>query len=333
MSKLDKIRQKIREEDEKKNNKGGSFKGDGLTYAFWGKAFPVGSTSVIRFLPDGNENNTYFWRERQMITLDFPGVVGQDQIKPVSIKVPCVEMWGDTCPVMQEIRPWFNTEQDAIARKYWKERDFIYHGFVRECPIIEEGKPENPIRKFVIGKQLQAIIRTALTNPEMGESPDHFVNGTDFRIVKGQKDKHFTYEASTWSRRETSLTEEEIQAIEKHGLPDLETYLPKKPAKEAVEAIFEMFEASLNGDLYDPARWGKFYRPWGLNDKKEEASEEAVPHNTPNGNDGGNDADVPFDADNHANESVQQVSSAAPAASGKSSANDILQRIRSRNAG
>ena len=25
-----------------------------------------------------------------------------------------------------------------------------------------------------------------------------------------------------------------------------------------------MFEASVNGDLYDPAKWGAFYKPYGL---------------------------------------------------------------------
>ena len=28
--------------------------------------------------------------------------------------------------------------------------------------------------------------------------------------------------------------------------------------------IFEMFEASLAGELYDPEKWAKYYRPWGL---------------------------------------------------------------------
>ena len=25
-----------------------------------------------------------------------------------------------------------------------------------------------------------------------------------------------------------------------------------------------MFEASVNGELYDPAKWGNFYKPYGL---------------------------------------------------------------------
>ena len=28
--------------------------------------------------------------------------------------------------------------------------------------------------------------------------------------------------------------------------------------------IVEMFEASLDGDAYDPARFGKYYKPYGL---------------------------------------------------------------------
>jgi hypothetical protein len=28
--------------------------------------------------------------------------------------------------------------------------------------------------------------------------------------------------------------------------------------------MFEMFQASLDGELYDPARWSKFYKPFGF---------------------------------------------------------------------
>ena len=73
------------------------------------------STAVIRFLPDADNSNTFFWRERQIIKMTFLGVKGGDTSKPVTVQVPCVEMWGDTCPVHAEIRP--------VQRSQWKTLD------------------------------------------------------------------------------------------------------------------------------------------------------------------------------------------------------------------
>jgi len=44
----------------------------------------------------------------------------------------------------------------------------------------------------------------------------------------------------------------------------LNDFLPAKPTAEGVQAISEMFEASVNGDQYDPARWANYYKPYGL---------------------------------------------------------------------
>ena len=45
---------------------------------------------------------------------------------------------------------------------------------------------------------------------------------------------------------------------------NLNDFIPAKPTPEGVQAISEMFEASVNGELYDPAKWGNFYKPYGL---------------------------------------------------------------------
>ena len=48
------------------------------------------------------------------------------------------------------------------------------------------------------------------------------------------------------------------------GLKDLGTRLPSKPTAEAVRVIREMFEASIDGELYDSERWAKHFSPYGL---------------------------------------------------------------------
>ena len=69
---------------------------------------------------------------------------------------------------------------------------------------------------------------------------------------------------SKWARKESALTEAEQEAIEKHGLFDLSTFLPKKPGDVELKVIKEMFEASVDGQPYDTERWGQYFRPAGV---------------------------------------------------------------------
>ena len=58
--------------------------------------------------------------------------------------------------------------------------------------------------------------------------------------------------------------EDERKAIETHGLYDLNDFMPKRPNDEELRIIMEMFEASVDGNLYDPEKFGAYYKPYGL---------------------------------------------------------------------
>jgi hypothetical protein len=174
-------------------------------------------------------------------------------------------MWGDTCPVHAEIRPWFkDPTMEDMGRKYWKKRSYIFQGFVTQSDLQEDSVPENPIRRFVISPQIYKIISSALMDPEFQEIPTDYEAGTDFVIRKSTKGQYADYSTSNWARRERSLDQTERDAIATHDLHNLNDFLPKKPDAEHLNAIFEMFEASVDGQLYDPARFGQYYRPYGV---------------------------------------------------------------------
>ena len=59
-----------------------------------------GEQSTIRFLPDGDDSNTFFWKERLMIKLPFAGIKGETDSRPVQVQVPCMEMYGDSCRIL-----------------------------------------------------------------------------------------------------------------------------------------------------------------------------------------------------------------------------------------
>ena len=260
MATLAEIRAKLLEKEQRT---GGGYQSDNAIYAFWN--IPENSTATLRFLPDSDETNTFFWKERQMIRLSFPGIKGQDESRSVTVQVPCVEMWGDACPVHAEIRPWFKDPSlEDEGRKYWKKRSYIFQGFVTDNPMSDDQPPENPIRRFIINPSIYKIISAALMDPDFPEIPTDFEAGTDFKLTKTQKGQYADYSTSNWARRERSLDQTERDAIQNNGLFNLNDFMPKRPNNEEIKVIFEMFESSVAGELYDPERFGSYYTPQGV---------------------------------------------------------------------
>ena len=147
MATLAEIRARIAEQETKSQQK--TKVGDNAIYPFWN--IEEGKIASLRFLPDGNPNNPFFWVERQIIKLPFNGVEGSSNFKQVIVQVPCVEMYGENCPILAEVRPWYKDETlKDQADKYWKKRSYIFQGLVRQNPLKEEDTPENPIRRFII---------------------------------------------------------------------------------------------------------------------------------------------------------------------------------------
>jgi hypothetical protein len=284
-----------------------------------------GKEAVIRLLPDGNPNNTFFWVERAMIKLPFAGIKGETDSRPVQVQVPCVEMYNDgtACPILSEVRGWFKDKSlEEMGRKYWKKRSYIFQGFVVEDPIKEDKIPENPIRRFIIGPQIYNIIRSALMDPELDELPTDFLKGLDFRIAKTSKGGFADYSTSKWSRRERALSDVEKAAIDTHGLYDLSGFLPKKPTDVELKVMKEMFEASVDGEAYDMDRWGQYFKPAGMGQATGDPNKVAVRAPV-----------VDEDADDSPAAAPAPASApAAPAATaeGASRAQDILAMIRNR---
>ena len=302
--------------------------GDNAVYPHWN--IDEGKSVTIRFLEDANKDNPFFWVERAMIRLPFNGIKGETDTKQVLVRVPCMEMWGEVCPVLTEVRPWFNDPSlEQLGRDYWKKREYFFHGFVRENPLGEENAPENPIRRFIIGPQIFAIIKASLMDPELEELPTHHLRGLDFKVNKTAKGRNADYTTSAWARRERALTSEEQDAIEKYGIPDLASYLPKKPNREEVAIIKELFEASVDGQPYDLERWGQYFRPTGVNAPAQNNASPA-PVSTPTVETKAVDTatiddDVPFDTDSSATAPIT-----TPTQGNSKKADDILAMIRAR---
>lgn len=250
--------------------------GDNAIFPHWNIA--DGQTATIRFLPDSDPTNTFFWIERSLIKLPFAGVKGEVNSKPVQVQVPCMEMWNETCPVLSQVRPWFKDKSlEDMGRKYWKKKSYLFQGFVVDSLYKEDGKtPDNPIRRFIMGSQIFNIVKNALMDPEIDELPTDHVRGLDFKITKTKKGEYADYSTSTWARRERALGEKELAAIDQYGLFDLKAFLPKKPGQVELKAIEEMFEASVDGEAFDMERWGQYYKPAGYGGSSADADDSAA---------------------------------------------------------
>lgn len=259
MATLAQIQAALQEED-KKSQRNGSF-GDNASYPFWN--IPENATATIRFLPDGDPDNTFFWVEKQNIKLKFQGVVG-DHDREITISVPCVEMFGDSCPILAETRPWWkDPAKESLARQYWKKKTYVFQGFVVASPLNEDSVPDNPIRRFVINPSIYEIIKNSLMNPEMEDMPTDFDGGRDFKLTKTKKGEYANYTTSQWSFKTRSLSEAERVAVEQHALFNLKEFKGKKPDAEHIAVIKAMFHDSLAGLPFDIQSYGQFYRPYG----------------------------------------------------------------------
>ncbi len=237
--------------------------GEGPVYPHWN--IEEGSTSIIRFLNDGNPDNPYFWVERAMFKFPFNGIKGDPTAgSNVLVQVPCMEMYGQKDAILDEVRTWFKDPSlEDMGRKYWKKRTYLFQGLVRQDPM--NGKtPENPIRRFMISPQIFTLIKNSLMDPEIENLPTDSTAGLDFRIQKTMKNGYADYTTSSWARKETALTDDEMAAIDTNGLSNLVDFLPPQPTEEVQKVIREMFEASVEGEPYDPARWGAYFTPAGM---------------------------------------------------------------------
>jgi len=251
---MDLLRKKLQEEDKRQKN----FE-DRAVYRFWDA--PYEERVVIRFLPDGDENNPFFWVKKETIKLTFHGTT-EDLNEQVTLYVPCVEMYGKRCPILAELRKIFKSGDDDLvekARNFWKKTSYVFQGFVVDSPIEEEELPENPIRRFTINKQLFSVIRGGLLDPDLEVIPVDYDRGRDFFIVRTKQGQYSSYIQSKWSMKERPLSEEERNAIKKYGLWNLKDFLPAEPTDKELSDYYDMFCVAFTEKPFDTDKWAKYY--------------------------------------------------------------------------
>jgi hypothetical protein len=116
-----------------------------------------------------------------------------------------------------------------------------------------------------------------------------------------------------------------MNAVNTHGLFNLNDFLPKKPGEVELKVMQEMFEASVDGEAFDMDRWGQYFRPAGMAQRTGDPNTPAA--TTPAPTPAPEAAPAPV-AEAAPEPTPAPASEAAPAEGGN--AQDILAMIRAR---
>lgn len=239
LSRIERLRQKLKEEQETKKNGGNrQFQNNRNIYPFWN--MKEGEKCVIRILPDLNEDNEkVFFVDRLEHTISINGE---------SKKIPCRKMHGESCPICEQSQAYYKMDDEENGKAYYRKKQSMLRILVLEDPL-----PPNESGETFVGKtcnaqfanELMTLIKTEIGDPELGDFTS-LTEGTDFVITKTLNPKKFAvYNIGTgFARRPSEVPKEYRDNVE---LIDLSTLLPKD---FGLEKVTNMLNAHNTGEDY-----------------------------------------------------------------------------------
>ena len=279
---LNALRARYNAETAKIKNSSGNF----TTQVFDFRNLKVGDSVRVRFIED-SDDNPVFWRERRTRTLRFNSVKdtsGAVINQTAYVDVPAFNkkfdepLWSN--PPAEYV---FESSEDVLQKKvsgFWDGTDAgkeLYNKFKRRKTYVMRGFLEsdvenyerNKVYRFIVTEDLFNLISSFMSDTEIAYAPTDKQNGLDFIInvtgknasINGKTQEVKDYSTSKYARKETPLSEEELNYLQNNELPPLLTFVYPRPNVEQDDAMLEMFNAIMTDEPYDVARWGKFYKP------------------------------------------------------------------------
>jgi hypothetical protein len=205
----------------------------------------VGTESIVRFVPDKNEDNQWFFLERDLHQIPVNG-----EIK----KVPCLKMYGHaSCPMCESSRLYYKKEgkQSATGKQLYRKRDWLSQVYVKKdaLPVNAEANEnfEGKVKAVVVTSQVYEAIDISLE--DVDEPPHLYKGGCDFIIRPTQDGNYRSYVRSRFAKSPSDLDDDIIDYIEA-SIVDLRTLLPAEPNIDDVNGYLNSF---LSGSDYTPS--------------------------------------------------------------------------------
>jgi hypothetical protein len=180
-----------------------------LFYPFW--KMPDDATAVVRFLPDLDPDNSLgFLVEKLSHELIINGNRKQ---------VACSTMWGDSCPICELSRKYYDEKNEQMGKKYYKKRSYVGQIIVIESPF--EYDQATLVKLVEFGPQVFKQIQAAFQSGDLEEAPYEFKGGYNFRFRKtktGQGQNSYT--TSNFAPKQSDLDDEVIENLNLYNLSD-----------------------------------------------------------------------------------------------------------------
>jgi hypothetical protein len=195
-------------------------------FPFW-KA-PKDTISVVRFLPDQDEDNPMGFLVENL-THELV-VNGKRET------VACLKMFGEDCPICALSQKYYDEKDpehnEALGKKYYRKKGYIGQVLVLETPV--EHNAEEVVKLIEFGPKIFKQIQSAFQSGDLENPPYELKGGYNFRIKKTQSGEYADYGTSSFSPKMTDVGDDVLEAI---TLFDLKQWRTAKTSREHLEAM------------------------------------------------------------------------------------------------
>jgi hypothetical protein len=194
-------------------------------YAFW--KMELDTTAIVRFLPDLDQDNPLGWYTENITHTLM--INGKKKI------VPCLQMYGESCPCCELSQKYYKEEGDnsANGKKYWKKKEILAQVHVVSSPFEIEDNG-NPAKLIQLGPKIFKTVKTAITSGDIENDPDSFKGGYDFRIRKTKQGEYADYSTSSFAPKQSDVPEDVIAKLDLFNLNENRC---KQISRDVMEAL------------------------------------------------------------------------------------------------
>lgn len=208
-----------------------------LFYPFW--KMPDDSVAVVRFLPDLDEENS--------LGFLVENLTHELVINGERKKVPCLHMFGESCPVCDLSRKYYDEKNDEMGKKYYRKKSYIGQVIVVESPIDHD---QNQLVKLIeFGPQVFKQIQAAFQSGDLEDAPFELKGGYNFRFRKTKTGSgQNSYTTSNFAPKQTDLDDDLIEALNLYSLKDYRMKTVDRATLEAMLIADQTGRAFSEGD-------------------------------------------------------------------------------------